>query len=188
MLIKEYQETWVNDYNRLKKIFEENISTKDIKIEHIGSTSIKGLAAKPIIDIDVVYEKSESFKEIKQSLEKLGYCHNGNQGIIGREVFKRNKKKENYIVLDLIQHHLYVCQINSFELRRHLSFRDYLRENKKEREEYAKLKYKIAELTNQNKKEYAKQKEVMAKEFIESIIEKSIRTQHRLNARSKYPN
>jgi GrpB-like predicted nucleotidyltransferase (UPF0157 family) len=173
MLILEYQESWVNDFNNLKSVLRQNISVKDIKIEHIGSTSIKGLAAKPIIDIDIVYEKSESFKEIKESLVILGYYHNGNQGIIGREVFKRNKKEDNHLILDSIQHHLYVCQINNEELRRHLFFRDYLRENPKEREEYEKIKFEIAEITNQDRKEYAKLKEVMAKEFIESIIEKS---------------
>jgi len=173
MLILKYQESWVNDFNSLKKVFEENISVDDITIEHIGSTSIKDLAAKPIIDIDIVYEKPNEFKVIKENLETLGYYHNGNQGIIGREVFKRNKKKDKHIILDSIHHHLYVCQINNNELRRHLFFRDYLRENPNEREEYEKLKYSIADITNQDRKQYAKLKEVMANEFVESIIEKS---------------
>jgi len=113
------------------------------------------------------------FKEIKKNLVTLGYYHNGNQGIIGREVFKRNKQGVNHIELDSIPHHLYVCQINSDELRRHLFFRDYLRENSKKRIEYENLKYKIAEMAKQDRKEYAKLKEDMAKEFVESIIEKS---------------
>lgn len=174
MLIQEYQESWVNDFNSLKRILEEGISTDDINIEHVGSTSIKGLAAKAIIDIDIVYEKTASFNQIKQGLEKLGYYHNGDQGIVGREVFKRIQKEEKHVILDAIQHHLYVCQTNSDELQRHLLFRDYLRENQKEREEYEKLKYKIAEIADQNRKEYAKLKEVMAKEFIGSILKKSI--------------
>lgn len=169
-LILEYQESWVKDFNNLKNVLEENLSINDIKIEHIGSTSIKGLAAKPIIDIDIIYENPESFKEIKESLVTVGYYHNGNQGIIGREVFKRNIKEDNHIVLDSIKHHLYVCQINSDELRRHLFFRDYLRENPKQRKEYEKLKFKLAEISNQDRKKYAKLKEVKAKEFIESII------------------
>jgi GrpB-like predicted nucleotidyltransferase (UPF0157 family) len=173
MLILEYQENWVNDFNSLKKVFEENISITTIKIEHIGSTSIKDLAAKPIIDVDIVYEESESFKEIKENLLILGYYHNGNQGIIGREVFKRRKKADKHIILDSIQHHLNVCQINCNELKRHLFFRDFLRKNPKEREQYQNLKYEIAEKTNQDRKEYAKLKEVIAKEFVESIIEKA---------------
>lgn len=173
MLIQEYHEGWENDFKKLKRVFEENILIKDIKIEHIGSTSVKGLPAKPIIDIDIVHEKSESFQEIKMGLEKLGYYHNGNQGIPGREVFKRERKKGDHIILDSISHHLYVCHINSDELHRHLIFRDYLRENEEVRVEYENLKHKIAEIANQNRKEYARLKEVMAKEFIESIIKKS---------------
>jgi GrpB-like predicted nucleotidyltransferase (UPF0157 family) len=170
MLIQKYQESWATDFNKIKEVIEEKLPNNDIKIEHIGSTSIKNLAAKPIIDIDIVYCKSDSFREIKLGLEKLGYFHNGNQGIIGREVFKREKLKGSHWILDSIKHHLYVCQVNSEELQRHLFFRDYLRENERERKEYEDLKYRIAEKTSQDKKEYANLKEVMAREFVESII------------------
>jgi len=172
MLIVKYQERWVADYNLLKNIFEENISINDIEIEHVGSTSVKGLAAKPIIDIDIVYKKLESFTVIKRRLEELDYYHNGDQGIVGREVFKRNKKQGNHIVLDSIDHHLYVCHVASDELRRHLAFRNYLRENQLAREEYEVMKYTIAELAGQNKEEYASLKAVMARDFVESIIGK----------------
>jgi GrpB-like predicted nucleotidyltransferase (UPF0157 family) len=173
MLIQKYKKQWPNDFKQIKEVIEKNVSTDDIKIEHIGSTSVKGLAAKPIIDIDVVFEKPASFSKIKMSLEKLGYYHNGDQGIKGREVFKRNKQGEHHIILDTIKHHLYVCHVNSEELRRHLVFRDYLRKNEEKRTEYEELKYKIAQLTNQDRKEYANLKEVMAKDFVESIIKKA---------------
>lgn len=175
MLIQQYKKQWPNDFKQIKKVIENSVSTDDIKIEHIGSTSVKGLAAKPIIDIDVVFEKPASFSEIKVSLEKLGYYHNGDQGIEGREVFKRNKQGEHHTILDAIKHHLYVCHVNSEELRRHLVFRDYLRKNEEKRIEYEALKYKIAQLTNQNRKEYAKLKETMAKDFVESIIKDAAR-------------
>lgn len=179
MLLQKYQEHWVNDFNELKKILAEHIPTNDINIEHIGSTSIKNLAAKPIIDIDFIYEKPASFKTIKIGLEKLGYYHIGDQGITGREVFKRDKEegREHHILLDSIKHHLYVCQINSNELQRHIFFRDYLRDHEKERERYEKLKYKIAKQANQDRKKYAELKEVMAREFVESIIRRSIEKQ-----------
>lgn len=170
MLIQKHQNSWVNDFNDLKKILEKTIPLDDIIIEHIGSTSVKDLAAKPIIDIDIVYNKTESFEAIKLSLEKLNYYHKGDQGIPGREVFKRKESEDPHGVLDVIAHHLYVCHIDSKELRRHLAFRDYLRENEVARREYENLKYAIAEKTKQNRKEYAKQKEIMAKDFIESII------------------
>lgn len=172
MLIQEYQESWEHDFQQLKEMFEENIPIDDLTIEHVGSTSIPGLAAKPIIDIDIVYEKPASFHDIKRGLEALDYYHNGDQGIIGREVFKRNKKYQNHVLLDAITHHLYVCHINSEELRKHLIFRDHLRENPKAREAYESLKYEIAEIANQDRKAYAKLKEVKARTFVESVIEK----------------
>jgi GrpB-like predicted nucleotidyltransferase (UPF0157 family) len=144
-----------------------------VDIEHIGSTSVPHLAAKPIIDIDIVYGKEIPFEEIKSSLEKLGYYHNGNQDIEDREIFKRFPSTKKHTVLDLIRHHLYVCPAHSQELKRHLLLRDYLRNNNIEREEYEKIKYRIAEMANQNKKEYARLKEVSAREFIDAIIKKA---------------
>lgn len=173
MLIQKYQEVWVDDFLALKSVFEDHLTTSEITIEHIGSTSIQGLAAKPIIDIDLIYEASAAFEEIKISLESLGYYHNGDQGISGREVFKRGKQLERHVILDTIRHHLYVCQKDSEGLQRHLAFRNYLRANDNKRSEYEKLKYEIADLANQDRKEYAKLKEEMAREFIESVIKTS---------------
>jgi len=173
MLIQNYQEHWVNDFDKVKKTLEGYIQTDDIQIEHVGSTSVKKLAAKPIIDIDLIYEKPASFIQIKKDLEDIGYFHNGNQGIAGREVFKREKKKEEHAILDSIRHHLYVCFIDNEELKRHLAFRDYLRENEKARVAYELLKYDIAQKAAQDRKEYARLKEFMARDFIESIIRES---------------
>ena len=173
MLLQKHQEHWAKDFNELKKVLEDNITISDIRIEHIGSTSVKGLAAKPIIDIDIVYKNETSFEIIKTDLELLGYYHNGDQGIAGREVFKRTNEGEQHIILDHVKHHLYVCHNNSTELHRHLAFRDYLRKHEQARITYEKLKYEIAEKTNQDRKAYADLKEVVAREFIESIIKKS---------------
>ena len=181
-LIIEYQKSWAKDFSTLKNILEENISLKNIKIEHIGSTSVKGLAAKAIIDIDIVYNEFESFKTIKSDLERIGYYHNGNQGIHGREVFKRLRPNNiEFQILDITTHHLYVCHKESEELKRHLIFRDFLRANPPERMAYQKLKYAIAEQTNNDKKEYQRIKEIRAKQFVESIIK-----QHRFVIKNKF--
>ena len=173
MLIHSYQENWANDFNEIKEVIIEALEDIEITIEHIGSTAIRNLAAKPIIDIDIVQNKNVSFEDIKKGLEKLGYFHNGDLGIKGREVFKRNNLKEKHFTLDFINHHLYVCQIECDELQRHLTFRNYLIENEKERKEYEKIKYKIAEIAKQDRKAYAELKEIMAKEFVESVLKKA---------------
>tara|TARA_R110002126_G_C10464295_1_gene500576 strand:- start:519 stop:839 length:321 start_codon:yes stop_codon:yes gene_type:complete len=75
-------------------------------------TSTPNLDSKPIIDVDIIYENESEFEKIKSGLIKIGYYHNGNQGIEKREVFKRNGKSF-YGILNMITHHLYVCLKNS---------------------------------------------------------------------------
>ena len=173
MLIQEYRESWIEDFKAIKSVINDALMNLNISIEHIGSTAVPKLAAKPIIDIDIVYGNDVAFETIKRGLEKLGYYHNGNQGIINREVFKRKNWWSKHQILDKITHHLYVCPVDSEELQRHVAFRNYLIDNEAARTEYQKLKYEIAEAANQDKKQYATLKEVKARVFINSIIEKA---------------
>ena len=91
MLIHKYQKEWESNFLKIKKVLEEGIAINAFRIEHIGSTAVKNLDAKPIIDIDIVYSEVEFFEEIAKSLKSLGYYHNGNQNIEGREVLNGSK-------------------------------------------------------------------------------------------------
>jgi GrpB-like predicted nucleotidyltransferase (UPF0157 family) len=173
MLITAYDPGWINDFLTLKKLLEEALKNLSFSIEHIGSTAVPQLAAKPIIDIDIVYKKDTSFDVIKERLENIGYYHNGNQGIPQREVFKRSTITEKHEILDGIKHHLYVCPADSEELQRHILFRNYLIANEEARIQYQNLKYNIARQANQDKKKYAALKESEARTFINSIINQS---------------
>ncbi|QNA45393.1 GrpB family protein [Lacibacter sediminis] len=170
MLLSEYTTIWVHDFQTIKIILQEALQQLPVTIEHIGSTAVPGLAAKPIIDIDLVFANSVSFGEIKTRLERIGYCHNGNQGITDRDVFKRNDALPKHAVLDSIVHHLYVCPVHSEELKRHLLFRNYLRTNEETRNEYQQLKLSLAAEANQDRKQYAAIKEEKAKAFIDQVI------------------
>ena len=172
MLIETYNPEWVNQFERIKEKLLSGLSDIDVNIEHVGSTSVPNLAAKPIIDIDIVYNKFADFEGIKKSLEWLGYFHNGNQDIEGREVFKRTRTNYDEI-LDRISHHLYVCKNDCAELQRHILFRDYLRKHEVARNFYQNLKYQIAEEANNDRKRYAAIKELKANAFINYIIELS---------------
>lgn len=171
MLIQQYKESWPLDYAAISTLLKEALIGLNISTEHIGSTAIPGLAAKPIIDIDIVYYLQDNFEEIKSRLEKIGYYHNGNQGIPEREVFKRAAKTNKNKVLDSIAHHLYVCPAHSEELQKHILFRDYQLKNAAARIQYQTMKYEIAEEAKQDRKKYAELKEVKTKTFINSIIE-----------------
>ncbi len=172
MLIQAYQTSWVEDFSRIRAVIDEAIYPLSVSIEHVGSTAVPNLAAKPVIDIDIVYGGNTAFEDIKTGLEKIGYFHNGNQGILNREVFKRGKMPIFPTILDEIVHHLYVCPSDSEELQKHILFRDYLVENKDARVQYQNLKSEIGEEANHDKKKYAALKEVKASPFINSIIEK----------------
>lgn len=173
MLIQDYQDRWADDFIRIKEILLEANKDLHLEVEHIGSTSVPGISAKPIIDIDLVYHSWEEFDKIKANLEVLGYYHNGDQGVAGREVFKRRVAANNHELLDSIRHHLYACHQSSEELKRHLIFREALKSSKSLREEYKQLKLSLAGKAGQNKEKYAELKEREANAFFNSVFEKN---------------
>ncbi|MDP3393017.1 GrpB family protein [Sediminibacterium sp.] len=178
MLIETYTSNWIKDFTDIKSEIENGLHGFDYIIEHVGSTAVPNLHSKPIIDIDIIYSKKTDFVKIKSGLEKIGYYHNGNQGIKDRDVFKRNGKLTNKI-LDIVKHHLYVCPIDSLALERHILTRNFLRKNEWARIKYQQMKYELAEQANQDKKVYAELKELNINDFIDSIIEVEKRT-HRM--------
>lgn len=173
MLIQCYQATWESQFKQIREILEAALGGAQQSIEHIGSTAVPGLAAKPIIDIDIVYKNVVDFSIIKDRLEAIGYYHNGDQGITDRAVFKR-RGTSTQVVLDQIKHHLYACSSSSKELQRHLQLRDYLRQNVEARNQYQQLKYSIAEEAEQDRKRYAQLKEIKARSLIESFLSLAI--------------
>ena len=111
-----------------------------IAIEHVGSTSVEGMSAKPCIDIDVVIGDYSVFDEVVGRLAAIGYIHEGDLGIKDREAFKYSDKPH------LKNHHLYVCPQYSEELRRHITFRNFLRENPDAVKKYSAVKETAARL------------------------------------------
>lgn len=137
IIVLPYDQNWPNEFDKIKDELLPAIGEDVIAIEHVGSTSVKGLYAKPIIDIDIVIENG-MFDTVKNDLVKLGYIHAGDQGIIGREAFKYVDKQH------LMDHYLYVCNKNADELKRHIAFRNYLRTHDADRDEYSKIKLEMA--------------------------------------------
>jgi len=171
MVIVPYDEKWPKDFNQIQSILLNNI-TIPVIIEHVGSTSIAGMYAKPIIDLVIAIDKNE-FQIIKNDLFKIGYIHEGDLGISGREVFKRGNVIK-YKYLDEIMHHLYVCSLDNTEYKRFILFRDYLRKNSNKKDEYNKIKMEIIEKHGQNNREkYVSTKENEYKWFFEDVIKKA---------------
>jgi GrpB-like predicted nucleotidyltransferase (UPF0157 family) len=140
--IIEYDDQWANIFISLKQVVKTALGDLIIGIEHVGSTSIKGLGAKPILDIDIVIEDYTILPAVIEGLNKIGYFHQENWSFKGREAFGREDTSVpwNGRSVDWMEHHLYVCHKDSEELARHLAFRDYLRNNPKAVAEYEQLK------------------------------------------------
>ena len=140
VIVMPYDKEWQTDFGRIKFELENAIGDLILGIEHVGSTSVQGMSAKPCIDIDVVIKDYSVFDILVIRLADIGYIHEGDLGIKDREAFKYTNKPH------LQTHHLYVCPQYSAELHRHITFRDYLRTHPEAVNEYSKVKEKAAQL------------------------------------------
>lgn len=132
--VSPYDSAWAQDFQAIKGELANALGSLASSVEHVGSTSVPGLSAKPIIDIDVVIEGEAMLPEVIKALAGIGYTHEGNREIPGREAFSYEGKEH------LRKHHLYVCPKDSEELKRHLAFRDYLRSAPEAVREYSRVK------------------------------------------------
>ena len=148
VVVLPYDRTWKVAFEEIKREIEGAIGDFIIGIEHVGSTSVEGLSAKPIIDIDVIIKDYSMFDAVVSKLEAIGYLHEGNLGIKDREAFKYSNKPH------LQQHHLYVCPQQSKELYRHITFRDFLINNPEAVKKYSAVKEKAAQLFPDNIEKY----------------------------------
>jgi len=140
VVVEPYNKEWKSDFIAIRDELDAVLKDIVLKIEHVGSTSVEVLSAKPVIDIDVVIKDTTVLPDVISALQTIGYFHEGDLGIPGREAFKYEGKEH------LRKHHLYVCSQDSEELKRHITFRDYLRSNPDAVEEYSKIKEEAANL------------------------------------------
>lgn len=163
VVVLSYQESWKDDFEQISKELQEAAGKLVLRIEHVGSTSVQGLSAKPIIDIDLVIAIDTDLSEVIQKLAVIGYVHEGNLGIEGREAFAYSGKEHLQV------HHLYVCPENSPELKRHLAFRDYLRSHPKAVLAYGKVKEEAAKLFPKDIDKYIAYKSSIIEEIYKEL-------------------
>lgn len=174
VIIEDYNDDWPIIFNELREILEKKLGDLALTIEHVGSTSVLGLAAKPIIDLDVVIDSMSIFPQVIIKLSELGYFHEGNLGVKNREAFARRDENVPYSK-DMIkkpEHHLYVCVRESDPLIKHITFRDILRKHPHLVREYSMLKKELAEKYKNNRSGYTEGKT----EFVQSVMEKYMNT------------
>ncbi len=134
--VENYNSSWPSMFEAIKAQVWPAVQDIAIGIEHVGSTSIPGLSAKPVIDIDVVILNASDLPMVIERLKAVGYEHRGNLGIEGREAFRAPAAS--------IKQNFYVCLEDSLALKNHLLLRDHLRSNASARDEYSLLKHELA--------------------------------------------
>ena len=137
LFIQDYDPTWPDAFSKLAARVKAALGSLIVSLEHIGSTAVPGLAAKPIVDLDVVLASPADLPEAVRLLATIGYVHEGDLGIAGRDAFRSPTGEP--------LHHLYVLGVGASELCRHVAFRDALRTDKVLRDRYAALKRALAE-------------------------------------------
>ena len=140
VIVLPYDAAWESAFEAIRAEIQTALGDLMLGIEHVGSTSVKGMSAKPCIDIDVVIRDYSVFDAVVQKLDAIGYIHEGDLGIQDREAFKYADKPH------LMTHHLYVCPRDSEELHRHIVFRDFLRKNPEAVKKYSRVKETAAQL------------------------------------------
>lgn len=159
--IVDYDPSWPAQFAEIaRRVRAACADGPPITIEHVGSTSIPGLAAKPVIDLNVVVSARGDVPNAIARLAELGYVHEGDKGVPGREAFLWSPGTR--------RHHLYLCLCDNTEHRRHVAFRDYLRENPDEAQRYEALKRDLAARFRDDRTAYSEGKT----EFVEAMLEK----------------
>ena len=135
-----YDSAWKAAFEEIRKEIEQAAGDLIVDVEHVGSTSVEGMSAKPCIDLDVVIPDHAVFDAVADRLKAIGYFHEGDLGIKGREAFRYSGKPH------LLTHHLYVCPRDSRELHRHVTFRNFLRRHPEAVKQYSTVKETAARL------------------------------------------
>ena len=126
-----------------------------------GSTAVPGLAAKPIIDMDVLLISATDLPLVIVKLASIGYEHRGDLGVAGREAFRTPPND--------LPHHLYVCPSSSPEYKRHISFRDHLRTHPTDANSYASLKRELVQKVGDDREAYTKAKSMFVAEILRRV-------------------
>lgn len=133
----EYDPQWPKLFALEAKQVKQALGCNCIVVHHIGSTSVPGLHAKPIIDMLPVVRNIQDVDQATKSMETLGYEAKGEYGMAFRRFFQKSPEMRT--------HHVHVYQEDDPEISRYLKFRDWMRSHTDDAENYAKLKVELAE-------------------------------------------
>ncbi len=157
-----YNPIWGKLYKKEEKLIRSTLKDHILDIQHIGSTSVPGAKAKPIIDIAVGVKSLKDGEKFIELLRQLGYEYIHDASIEKRYFFTKGDGVHT-------THHLHVEKINDRNWKNQIIFRDYLKKHKRTVKEYNELKEGLAKKYENDRKKYVTSKDY----FIKSILEKA---------------
>src|SRR5690625_1693119 len=141
---------------------KENIQSKlepyIVNIHHIGSTAVKDLSSKPIIDIAIELKKFSDGEKCIPALEAIGYSSHGTSILPDRHYFTKGEPRT---------HQLHMYQTGNQYLIHQMNFRDYLRKNSVAKNKYEKLKINLSKKNSHDKYKYAEEKTAFVRKILE---------------------
>lgn len=134
--VKEYDPEWPRTFDHINAHVWPAVQQAAMRLEHVGSTSVPGLRAKPVIDACIVVASRRDIPHVVKAMTTLGYVHRGDLGVPDREAFAHPAS--------LPKHHLYASHRGSLSLKNQIGLRDYLRAHAEVAREYGDLKMLLA--------------------------------------------
>ena len=159
-LLADYDPTWPIAFDQEKARIQSAIGDVVHGIEHYGSTAVKGLRAKPIIDILLGVAPLENWIKCRSALEQLGYDYAENAGVPGHFIFGRGRDRSERT------HLVHVVEFNGASWKSSLKFRNALRKSESLRAEYQRVKEQAATLAPIGRSKY--------NELKQSFIERAL--------------
>ncbi|MBI9017469.1 MAG: GrpB family protein [Phycisphaerae bacterium] len=152
-----WSHAWEQEFEDEKCLLMEKLGNYIIDIDHVGSTSIKGIMSKPIIDITVQSEIYPPTKEVLEILGRLDYRHEGAGGFQGQYWFVKHRP---------VTHHLHWCPVAGIVVKRQCAFRDLLNADNDLALQYQALKQDLARQFPNDTHRYTQRKN----SFIEKVL------------------
>lgn len=161
--VEEYSTDWKKRFDEEAILLQKVFGLETQMIHHIGSTSVNGLSAKPIIDIMPVVLDIRKIHSFTSAMKAIGYEPKGENGLPGRRYFQKGGDNRT--------HHVHIYEAGNPEIERHLAFRDFLRVHPNIAKEYGELKEALAKQFPYDIESYINGKEQLASEIEREALE-----------------
>ncbi len=178
VVIEDYNPAWPAYFEEERAQLAQALTPYALEIEHIGSTSILGLGAKPVIDIAVATGQYPLPDEVIGRMQGIGYEHIGEYGIPRRHYFRRGFNGRYYM-------HVHVYELTNEEYAKHLLFRDYMRAHPERASAYEQLKRHLAETVGHDREAYTLRKTDFIRETLRMAEEWRERQRQEAEAESE---